>query len=93
MDDNQWHQHDIMGIIIVELHDSWKWVVLIQLQLNGIVYMVNCNFATHATCMLALMTYKYNELQVYFKIQKVSCKASCKIPLFFIVTKWLENGH
>jgi hypothetical protein len=34
MDDNQWHQHDIMGAIIMELHNSWKWIVLIELQLN-----------------------------------------------------------
>jgi hypothetical protein len=34
MDDNQWHQHDIMGVIIMELHNSWKWVVLIELQLS-----------------------------------------------------------
>jgi hypothetical protein len=26
--------------------------------------------------------YKYNELQVSFVIQKLSCKASCKTPFF-----------
>jgi hypothetical protein len=34
MDDNQWCQHDIMGAIIMELHNSWKWVVFIELQLS-----------------------------------------------------------
>jgi len=34
MDDNQWHQHDIMDAIIMNLHNSWKWVVLIKLQLS-----------------------------------------------------------
>jgi hypothetical protein len=34
MDDNQWCQHDIMGAIIMELHSSWKWVVLIGFQLS-----------------------------------------------------------
>jgi hypothetical protein len=34
MDDNQWHQRDIMGAIIMELHSSWKLIVLIELQLN-----------------------------------------------------------
>jgi hypothetical protein len=34
------------------------------------IYMVSCNFATHATYPLALTTYKYNELQVSFAIQK-----------------------
>jgi hypothetical protein len=32
MDDNQWHKHDIMGVIVMELHSSWKWIVLIELQ-------------------------------------------------------------
>jgi hypothetical protein len=34
MDDNQWCQHDIMNEVIMELHSSWKWIVLIELQLN-----------------------------------------------------------
>ncbi len=70
MDDNQWRQHDIMGIIIMELHSSWKWVVLIELQLSYnwvlmscIVYMMSCNSTIHATCPLALTAYKYSELQ------------------------------
>jgi hypothetical protein len=29
--------------------------------------------------------YKYNELQVSFTTKKLSCKASCKTPFFFIV--------
>jgi len=37
---------------------SYNWVVM-----SYIVYMVNCNSATHVTCSLALTTYKYNELQ------------------------------
>jgi hypothetical protein len=28
--------------------------------ISYIVYMVICNFATHATCPLTLITYKYN---------------------------------
>jgi hypothetical protein len=27
------------------------------------IYTMSCNFATHATCPLALIAYKYNELQ------------------------------
>jgi hypothetical protein len=34
MDDNQWHQHDIIGAIIMELHSNWKQVVLTKLQLS-----------------------------------------------------------
>jgi hypothetical protein len=35
MDDNQWHQHGIMCVVIMELHtSSWKQVVLTKLQLN-----------------------------------------------------------
>jgi hypothetical protein len=84
MDDNQWCQYDIMGAIIMELHNSWKWIVLIQLQLSCIVYMVNCNSTTHAICLLALSTYKYSELQMSSATQKLSCKANCKKSLFFI---------
>ncbi len=46
---------------------------------------MNCNAATHATCPLALMTYKYNELQMSSSTQKLSCKATCKTPLFLIM--------
>jgi hypothetical protein len=53
--------------------------------MNYIVYMMNCNFATYATCPLALTTYKYNELQVSSTTQKLSCKANYKTPLFLIV--------
>jgi len=62
MDDNQWHRHDIMGAIIKELHNSWKWIFLIKLQLSCIVYIVNYNSTIHATCLLTFMMYKYNEL-------------------------------
>jgi hypothetical protein len=49
------------------------------------IYVVSCNFATHATCSLVLIAYKYNESQVSFAIQKLSCKASCKTHFFFIL--------
>jgi hypothetical protein len=53
---------------------------------------VSCNFATHATCLLALTTYKYNELQVSSTTQKLSYKASCKTHFFLIVnTKVLKQ--
>jgi len=70
----------------MELNSSWKWVVLIELQLscNELyhIYIVSCNFATHATCPLELMAYKYNELQVSFIIKELNYKASCKTPFF-----------
>ncbi len=47
------------------------------------VYTVSCNFVTHATCLLALMVYKYNELQVFGATKKLSCKVNCKTPFFF----------
>ncbi len=43
---------------------------------------MSCNSTTHATCPLALPMYSYNELQMSFATQKLSCKASCKTPLF-----------
>ncbi len=46
---------------------------------------MSCNSTIHATCPLTLTTYKYNELQVSCAIQKSSCKASYKTPLFLIV--------
>ncbi len=52
--------------------------------------MASCNFATHATCSLALMTYKYSELQMSFTTQKLSCKASCKTP-FFLILIWEDD--
>jgi hypothetical protein len=50
--------------------------------MNYTIYIVSCNFTTHVTCMLTLMTYKYSELQMSCEIQKMNCKASCKIIPF-----------
>jgi hypothetical protein len=32
--DEKWHQHDIIVVIIKELHGSWKGVVAIELELS-----------------------------------------------------------
>jgi hypothetical protein len=53
--------------------------------------MVNCNVTTHATCPLALMAYKYNELEVSDVTQKLSYKANCKTPFFLIMFKKLAR--
>ncbi len=53
--------------------------------MNYIVYTINCNFATHGTCPLALTTYKYSELQMSSTIQKLSCKANYNTPFFLIM--------
>jgi hypothetical protein len=50
--------------------------------MSCIVYMMICNFAIHATYLLALMTYKYSELEVFSATQKLSWKGSYKTPLF-----------
>ncbi len=54
---------------------------------------MSCNFATHATYLLALTTYKYNELQISSATQKLSCKASYKTPFFFIMglQRWMST--
>jgi hypothetical protein len=44
---------------------------------------MNCNFATHAPCPLALTTYKYMELQMFSAIH-----ATC--PLVLMVYKYSE---
>jgi len=46
------------------------------------IYMVNYNYTTHVTCPLALIAYKYNELQMSYATQKLSYKANCKTPFF-----------
>ncbi len=43
---------------------------------------MNYNFATHATCVLTLTTYKYNELQMANATPKLSCKINCETPFF-----------
>jgi len=68
-----------MGAIIMELYSSWKWVVLIELQ------WVAPYIQWVATCLLTLIVYKYNELQMVIVTQKLSCKASHKRPFFFIM--------
>jgi hypothetical protein len=43
MYENQQCQHDIMVIVVVKLDYNWKWIVLIEFQLNSTVYMVGYN--------------------------------------------------
>jgi hypothetical protein len=50
--------------------------------MSCIIYTMSCNFAIHAICPLALITYKDNELQVSSIIQKLNCKASYKTFFF-----------
>jgi hypothetical protein len=53
-----------MGAIIMELHNSWKWVVLNKLQLSyNELHPIHGELQTHATCSLTLTVYKYGELQ------------------------------
>jgi hypothetical protein len=73
-----------MGVIIMELNSSWKLVVLIELQLSCTIYMASCNFATHATCLLKLMAYKYSDLQVSFATQNWVTRPIAEQPSFFI---------
>jgi hypothetical protein len=43
------------------------------------------NFAIHAshkTCPLGFVTYKYSELQVFSTTQRLNCKANWKTPFF-----------
>jgi len=71
-----------MGVVIMKLHNSWKWVPI-----NCIIYIVNYNFVTHVTCSLAFTMYKYDEFQVVIATQKWSCKANYTRPLFLIMKK------
>jgi hypothetical protein len=49
---------------------------------------MNYNSTTHATCLLEVMVYKYNELQMFSATKKLNYKVSCKTPIF--LTMW---GH
>jgi hypothetical protein len=81
----------IMGVVIMELNSNWKWIVLTKLQLSCNVYIMSCNFATHAICLLEFTTYKYSELQVFIATHKLSCKANYKTPFFLIVLEVMCN--
>ncbi len=74
--DEQWHEHDIMVIVVGELHSNWKGMVVTKVQLS-------CNELHHI----------YGELQVFDATQKLSCKASCKTPLFLMVKSILWGCH
>ncbi len=76
-----------MGTIIMELHSSWTWIAIKLQWVAPYMQWV----ATHATCLLALMTYKYNELQVSSTTQKLSYKANCKTHFFLIVNTKVLN--
>jgi hypothetical protein len=82
----------INSVIIMELHNSWKWVFLHNynwIAMSCTIYMVSYNYVTHSTCLLAFTVYKYNGLQCSMQLKnwvyiydKLSCKASCKISFF-----------
>jgi len=55
--------------------------------MSCIIYMMSCDFAIHATCLLALTTYKYSELKVSSTTKKLNCKANCKTP--FCHSDWM----
>jgi len=74
--------------VIIELQWVTSYIQLVTI-LQLTVYMI----ATHATCPLTLIVYKYNELQVFGAIKKLSYKANCKIPLFLIVIKLNQYYH
>jgi hypothetical protein len=83
-----WHQHDVLGVIIMELHGSENelfWQNCNWITMNYTIYTMNHNFTIRTTCSLTLTMYKYYELQVVIVIQKLSCKAGCKRPRFLIV--------
>ncbi len=49
---------------------------------------MSCNSAIHATFPMALMMYKYSELQMFGPIQKLSHKANCKTTICLIVSSF-----
>jgi hypothetical protein len=57
MDENWWHHYDVMVVVVMELHSSWKYIVLIKLQLNckwfALYIWWVTTLATHATCPIA----------------------------------------
>jgi hypothetical protein len=59
--------------------------VTIVLTTNCTIYTMSYNFVIHATCLLKVMVYKYNELQMFGATKKLNCKASCKTPIFLIM--------
>jgi hypothetical protein len=59
--------------------------------MSYIIYIVNYNFASHATCLLTFTMYKYDELQVIIATQKLNCKASCGKPFFLIVKGYINT--
>jgi len=56
------------------------------------IYTVSYNSTIHAICPLTFTMYKYNELQVSFIIQKISCKADYKTPFFLTMNVLVENN-
>jgi hypothetical protein len=42
MDDNQWCQHDIMSVVIMQLHSSSKWGFFykVAIELQGVAFYI-----------------------------------------------------
>ncbi len=79
-----------MGAIIMELHNNWKQVILIKLQLScNELHHINGELQLYNSCnLLSVNThivYKHNELQVSFATQKLNYKANYKTLVFHIV--------
>jgi amino acid permease len=94
--DEKWCQHDIMIVVIGELHSSWKGVVTkLQMSCNELQWVAPyigwiATLVTFVICLITLIAYKYDELQVFNVSEKMSCKANCKTPFFLIM--YVDKG-
>jgi hypothetical protein len=66
----KWCQHDIMVVVIGELHSSWKGVVVTKLQLSCTIYMMSCN-----SCNLS---YSTHNIQILW-VANVRCNSKIKL--------------
>ncbi len=80
MDDNQRHQHDIIGVTIMELHSGWRWVVLTKLLLNcNELHRIYGELQLYNSCNLSVNIHNVYLQWIY---KKLSYKANYKTPFF-----------
>jgi hypothetical protein len=69
--DEKWHQHGIMVVIVRELHNSWKAIVVTKLQLScNELHPIYGELQLITTCPITLIVYKYGDLQMPNASQK-----------------------
>jgi hypothetical protein len=68
-----WHHGCSYNGVALVVENELLWQNCNWIAMNCTIHTMSCNFVTHATCLLALTMYKYNELQMSYAEIELQC--------------------